>query len=153
MTSPSPHMKPIAVLFRFFMLNGYWDLPNIYSVLSNERSGVEDCVQMLIQRGRKQIAFIVDQPTPSSRLKEQGYRNGLRHIRSKEGIPRIYSNAEGSLKGSRFPGCPLFMPADPQRSPALYFVCSPLQKQTAASLNCKKQNSCGEQRRNFPRRP
>ena len=51
-----------------FMMNGFLDLPNVYGVLTDERSGIADCEQLLAAKGRRHIAFFVDKPTPSSQL-------------------------------------------------------------------------------------
>ena len=48
-----------------FMMNGFIALPNVYGVLSDERWGIADCVAMLGRKGKRSIAFFVDQPTPS----------------------------------------------------------------------------------------
>lgn len=57
--------------------NGFLDLPNVYGVLADEKEGVESCVHLLVQKGRRHIAFVNDAVTVSSDLKEQGYREGL----------------------------------------------------------------------------
>ena len=59
-----------------FMLNGDIDLPNVYAVLSDDRTGTAACVELLFGQGRRHIAYLVDQPTPSSQLKTQGYLDG-----------------------------------------------------------------------------
>lgn len=79
-----------------FMLNGELDLPNVYSVLSDDRAGTADCVAYLARRGRKRVAFLVDQPTPSSRLKQAGYEEGA----AAANIPTlVISGVEGSVEG------------------------------------------------------
>ena len=79
-----------------FMLNGEMDLPNVYSVLSDDRAGTADCVAYLAERGRKRVAFLVDQPTPSSRLKQMGYEEGA----SRTGMRAlVVSGVEGSVEG------------------------------------------------------
>ena len=60
-----------------FMLNGFLDLPNVYGVLSDDRDGVAACVRLLQAKGRRRIALLVDAPTPSSRLKAQGYLDAV----------------------------------------------------------------------------
>jgi LacI family transcriptional regulator len=57
-----------------FISNGYIDLPNVYSVLADERGGVSKCVEMLFLRGKHKISFVIDQYTPSNKLKLQGYK-------------------------------------------------------------------------------
>ena len=79
-----------------FMLNGEIDLPNVYSVLSDDRAGTAECVAYLAGRGRRRIAFLVDQPTPSSRLKQLGYEDGAACAGMS---PMILSGVEGSVAG------------------------------------------------------
>ncbi len=59
-----------------FLLNGDIDLPNAYAVLSDDRGGTAACVQLLAERGRRHVAYLLDQPTPSSQLKAVGYMDG-----------------------------------------------------------------------------
>lgn len=82
-----------------FMLNGFLDLPNVYGVLSDEKSGVEDCVRLLAKKGRRRIAFFVDNPTPSSLCKTQGFQSGMAAL----GVPAedawLYQRVDGSVQG------------------------------------------------------
>ena len=59
------------------LCNGNLDAPNVYSILANERSGVERCMQFLAERGRKRPAFLLNQITPSNLLKQEGYTSGV----------------------------------------------------------------------------
>lgn len=58
--------------------NGYLNLPNVYGVIADERFGVERCVQLLAQRGKKHPAFVLDRETPSNLEKRQGYEDAVR---------------------------------------------------------------------------
>ncbi len=75
----SRHLSKVPVV----IVNGTINLPNVYSVLSDEQGGVEQCVELLVAKGRTRIAFACDHPlTPSNLLKERGFlhsieRNGL----------------------------------------------------------------------------
>lgn len=82
-----------------FMLNGFLDLPNVYGVLSDECAGVEQCVHLLAAKGRRHIAFFVDQPTPSSVLKTQGFKNGMARLGVPERSLWLYEGLEGTLDG------------------------------------------------------
>ncbi len=82
-----------------FMLNGFLNLPNVYGVLSDERGGVENCVRLLERKGRRRILFIVDAPTPSSKLKTQGFIDGMTALGYKRKDLCIYSGVEGSIRG------------------------------------------------------
>ncbi len=67
------HLDQIPVI----MINGYLDLPNCYCVLSEERDGVRECVNVLVSMGRKRIAYITNAPTPSNDLKQEGFQEGI----------------------------------------------------------------------------
>ena len=82
-----------------FMLNGHIDLPNVYSVMNDERNGVKKCVALLAERGKKHIAFLVDKPTPSSKLKEEGFLDGMREYYSPKQKVLVYRGVEGSVQG------------------------------------------------------
>jgi len=81
-----------------FMMNGFINLPNVYGVLTDERSGIEDCVALLGRKGKRRIAFFVDQPTPSSKLKEEGFVRGMAALGCR-GDLWIYRGVEGSQRG------------------------------------------------------
>lgn len=57
------------------MVNGYMDLPNVSGVVINEERGVENCMELLHRKGKRNIAFVLDKRTPSNLLKIQGFRN------------------------------------------------------------------------------
>lgn len=59
------------------MTNGYLDLPNVHGVLVDERAGVEDMVKLLYARGHKNLVFVTGADTPSGRLKEKGFEDGV----------------------------------------------------------------------------
>lgn len=60
-----------------FICNGYLELPNVYGVIADERGGVADCVKLLAEKGRTELAFIVNHYTPSNILKRKGFEDGL----------------------------------------------------------------------------
>ncbi len=82
-----------------FMLNGFINLPNVYGVLTDECTGVEECVALLARKKRKNIAFMVDSPTPSSMLKLQGFVNGMEKLGISEKKAWIYRDVEGTVEG------------------------------------------------------
>lgn len=57
--------------------NGYLEAPNIYGLIADEQNGVCDCVRLLAEKGRKTLAFVVDHHTPSNRLKQRGFEEGI----------------------------------------------------------------------------
>lgn len=83
-----------------FFLNGVLDLPNVYSVISDERSGVHDCVKLLASKGHRNIVWFVDRPTPSSLLKTQGFKEGMRELGWHEKDLWIYTGIDGTLDAS-----------------------------------------------------
>lgn len=59
--------------------NGWINLPNVYGILVDEEKGIESCTDLLLDGGRKHIAFALPSPTPSNINKMSGYRNSLRN--------------------------------------------------------------------------
>lgn len=55
------------------IVNGALDLPNTYSVLIDEERGTEECVALLTQKGRKQLAYLMDVATPANEKKNRGF--------------------------------------------------------------------------------
>ena len=70
------HIPGIPVV----MVNGFLDLPNVSGVVTDEKEGIRNCVSMLSKAGRKHIAFINDNPTPSNLQKEKGYLKGMEEV-------------------------------------------------------------------------
>lgn len=58
------------------LANGVLDLPNVYGVVADERGGVESCVRLLWEKGRRNLAFLRNDATPSNRLKQEGFEAG-----------------------------------------------------------------------------
>lgn len=84
------------------MINGRLDLPNCYSVVADEKSGITYCVDYLVNRGRRNIAYITNALTPSNKLKQDGFIEGITE-RKKEGtVGWVYKEELGdSLQGGR----------------------------------------------------
>lgn len=59
------------------MLNGWLEGENIYGLIADEENGIYSCVRLLAEKGRKNLAFVVDRYTPSNRLKIQGFLKGM----------------------------------------------------------------------------
>lgn len=74
-----------------FITNGYIDLPNVYGIISDEHSGVIDCVELLVRKGRRNLAFLVDYQTPSNTLKIKGFEEGIRKFCPPDTPARIFS--------------------------------------------------------------
>jgi len=71
--------------------NGYLDLPNVYGIIADERNGIVDCVKLLAEKGRRNLAFLYDYETPSNRLKIEGFREGVRRYCGNKEKPRVIS--------------------------------------------------------------
>lgn len=63
------HLSNIPIV----MVNGVLDLPNVYGVVVDEKKGVKDCVDLLIGKGKRHLTFVLDQPSPSNYMKQQGF--------------------------------------------------------------------------------
>lgn len=75
--------------------NGTLDLPNIYSVRADERSGVADLVNYLYSIKKSNIVYIDGNDTPSNRIKKESYLNAMRMLN----LPALISAAENSYEG------------------------------------------------------
>lgn len=73
------HLSGIPIV----IVNGYLNLPNVYSVIADEERGIEECVELLASKGRKNIAFVMDAETPSSNSKKRGFMTAM----MRQGIP------------------------------------------------------------------
>lgn len=81
------------------IVNGYLDLPNVSGVIVDENAGIERCVDLLVSKGKRNIAFVLDQDSPSNLLKQQGYRDGMRKHGSSEEKLLFYDASESSVHG------------------------------------------------------
>lgn len=68
------HLPDIPIM----LVNGSLDLPNVRGILVDEEQGVEECVDLLVKKGRRSLTFAVDAITPSNNSKIQGFKNGLK---------------------------------------------------------------------------
>lgn len=80
------------------LCNGYLDLPNVYGVIADEKNGAENCVNLLVRKGRKHPAYITDSDTYSSQMKERGFAEAVR--RQLPGTKPIAVKAEGRRYGA-----------------------------------------------------
>lgn len=97
------HLSSIPV----FICNGYLDLPNVYGIIADERGGVSDCVKLLAGKGRTDLAFIVNQYTPSNLLKREGFEEGMTRycpgktpvvVESGTSLPGVYQATQDLLR-------------------------------------------------------
>lgn len=90
--SVQQHLSNIPVI----IVNGELNLPNTYSVLIDEERGTEECVALLAQKGRKQLAYLMDVETPANKKKNRGFCTGM--LRSGLESPgcSIYAEVDGT---------------------------------------------------------
>ncbi len=80
------------------IVNGYLELPNVYGVLADERSGISNLVNILFEKGHTNLVFVNSYYTPSGSYKLGGFKEGLR----RQGVdksPVIYDTT-ASLEGA-----------------------------------------------------
>lgn len=81
------------------MVNGYLNLPNVSGVIVDEDHGVEQCVELLVGKGKKKIAFALDSYSPANARKQQGYRDGMRRMGMADSDLWMYEADESSVQG------------------------------------------------------
>lgn len=64
--------KPVVIA------NGYLNLSNVCGVVIEEKQAVTDVVDLLVQNGHRNIAFVNDYVTFSAQEKEEGFLQGIR---------------------------------------------------------------------------
>lgn len=72
------HFVPVAKEIPIVIINGFVDLENVYSVLSDERSATVELVQSLYRQGARSIVYMNDTTSYSGYRRMEGYREGLR---------------------------------------------------------------------------
>lgn len=85
--SVQQHLGNIPVV----LVNGELELPNAYSVLADEERGTEDCVALLAEKGRKNMAYLMDVGTPSNFKKRRGFCTGLMRQGLGAGESRVFN--------------------------------------------------------------
>jgi len=85
------------------IVNGYIDLPNVYSVIADEQTGVTNCVTYLSEKNRKNLAFVIDNFTPSNKLKLKGFEAGIKQFcdQDKPLVVKCESSFQGSYKATQ----------------------------------------------------
>ena len=86
------YMPSIPVVFQ----NGFFDLQNVSSAIADEFSGTADAVRYLHKTGRRHIAYINSNDTPSNRKKVAGYEKAVQEL----GLGSIICIAEDTAEGS-----------------------------------------------------
>ena len=71
------------------VVNGYLDLPNVTGVIADEREGIEKTVDLLYRKGKRKIAFVLDERTVSNLNKQEGYLDGMKKYSLK---PRLFES-------------------------------------------------------------
>jgi LacI family transcriptional regulator len=80
------------------IVNGHLDLPNVYSVIADEQTGVTNCVKYLSEKNRKNLAFVIDNFTPSNKLKMKGFENGVKQYCDQD--KPLIVNCDSSFTGA-----------------------------------------------------
>lgn len=86
------------------MRNGYFDLPNVYGVLSDDKHGVRDCVDLLFNKGRRNIGYVyTNDQFQTSKLRLMGYESGMRRCGLEDRIRTATSNLtlEGGYEATK----------------------------------------------------
>ena len=73
--------------------NGYMKRPNIFGILSDEKTGMKELVRFLAEKGRKHPVMILNQISPSSADKEAGFRAGIEEYYPGEEANVLYTGA------------------------------------------------------------
>lgn len=94
------HLANVPVV----IANGYLDLPNVYGILVDEQGGVEQCVDLLVRKGRRRLAFVLDSHTPSNQKKQQGFADGMRKNGNTEKL-WLYEAESKDMSGGREVTC------------------------------------------------
>lgn len=89
------HLPRIPVV----MVNGYLNLPNVSGVVVDEDAGVEQCVDLLMRKGKRRIAFILDSASPANTRKQNGYYAGMRKHGCEKDELWMYECTESSHHG------------------------------------------------------
>lgn len=72
--------EPIEQISRdtpIIIVNGYYDYPNIYSVQCNDKKALEDSVEYLVSKGRKNFLYLYDAETYSGNQKLMGFKDAV----------------------------------------------------------------------------
>ncbi|MCI8659683.1 MAG: LacI family transcriptional regulator [Lachnospiraceae bacterium] len=88
------HLPKVPIV----MVNGFLKLPNVSGVIVDEDTGVGKCVDLLWEKGKTRIAFVLDSVSPANGRKQQGYCDGmLRHGATKTDL-WLYEMEESSVR-------------------------------------------------------
>ena len=87
------HLPGVPVV----IVNGYLDLPNVSGVIVDEDAGVTRCVDLLVRKGKRKIAFVLDSDSPANRSKQQGYYDGILKNGGTEDDFLMYEMDESSM--------------------------------------------------------
>ena len=86
------YMPDTPVVFQ----NGVFSLKNVSSAVADEVSGTYEAVKYLYNQGRRHIAYINNNDTPSNRKKIAGYDKAMEEL----GLVRSFHVCEDSAEGS-----------------------------------------------------
>lgn len=89
------HLADIPVV----MVNGYFDLPNVYGILWDEKHGVRRCVALLADKAHRKSAYIYD--TSASAEMREGYLRAIDTL-GRADKPWVYETEPTLLGGYTF---------------------------------------------------
>lgn len=72
--------KPVEEISKsipIVIINGYYGFKNTYSIQCDDKKALEDCIEYLYNKGRRNFIYLYDADTFSGNMKLIGFRNGV----------------------------------------------------------------------------
>ena len=95
-----PEIEPLLKTVPVVLANGKLNLPNSYSVLVDDRYGVALAVQLLIDKGHKDIFYLKDMDTDSGKAKCEGFIHAMENAGLSDPQKRVIQT-EKSIEGGQ----------------------------------------------------
>ena len=86
------HLSKIPIV----VINGTLELPNTYSVQADEEHGMEEAVTLLVKKGRRHLAYLMDVENPANIRKQRGFCTGLKSAGLNAENRKIFVKADGT---------------------------------------------------------
>lgn len=90
--SVKKHLSNIPIV----VVNADLDLPNTYSVMTDEERGMEEAVAFLAEKGRKNLAYLMDIENPANLRKQRGFDTGMLRLCQTADGRKIFVKADGT---------------------------------------------------------
>lgn len=68
------------------MSNGFFDLPNVFGVLMDEKRGVQNCIDLMASKGHKNIALVLKAETLGNERKLEGYLEQMQRLGAEKNV-------------------------------------------------------------------